>query len=53
MTKLYASSTDEASCDASYPDVCIASPQLNLNCNDIADRRRIIIQDFKPVFTYP
>ena len=32
-----APSVDESSCDASYPDVCIASPPPNLNCNDIDD----------------
>jgi hypothetical protein len=25
-------------CDASYPDVCIASLPPNLNCDDIADK---------------
>ena len=25
-------------CDASYPDVCIASPPPDLNCDDIADK---------------
>jgi hypothetical protein len=25
-------------CDTSYPDICIASPPPDLNCDDIADK---------------
>jgi hypothetical protein len=36
ITKLKASSN--SNCDASYPDVCIAPPPPDLNCDDIADK---------------
>jgi hypothetical protein len=39
--KLNASSDEDAQggkCDASYPDVCIASPPPDLNCDDITDK---------------
>jgi hypothetical protein len=31
-------STMAQSCDASYPDVCIASPPPDLDCGDITDK---------------
>lgn len=30
-------------CDSSYPDVCIPSPPPDLNCEDISDKRFIVI----------
>jgi hypothetical protein len=29
---------EDQSCDSSYPDVCIASPPPDLNCDDISDK---------------
>ena len=32
------SGSSDVICDASYPDVCIASPPPDLNCDDIPDK---------------
>jgi micrococcal nuclease len=41
----YLSASSEDNCDPSYPDVCIASPLPELNCDDVSFKDIKVVGD--------
>jgi hypothetical protein len=41
----YVSASSEENCDPSYPDICIASPPPDLNCDDVSFKDIKVVGD--------